>query len=247
MNNKKSEQSKKDKIIHISIILFSVILICGLAAIIIFKYHVEGETNAIFDISKILVVSTAEGVAKENQTAKWDFNINQNNDIYITIEKNNKKQDAIKNVTINNIQILENPQKGIINLYKPAETGLFKCDDKYKIQDELVFEGSKQGSINNLEISNQGGTILIRFCNSNVGEYISNEEEQISHDGKLLEKANVNLEEIKSKVQFDIIIQTESGIKYKTTINVSLPIEKVIEEGTSTQVLNTDELILKRM
>ena len=132
-------QSKKNRILHILTISIFVILVCALAFFVIFKYQVEGEKNAVFDISKILVVSTVEGVSKDAPTAKWDLNVNQNNDVYITIEKNGKKQDAIKNVTINNVQIENAPAKGTLNLYKPAETGLFKNDDKYKIENELIL------------------------------------------------------------------------------------------------------------
>ena len=239
-------QSKKNRILHILTISIFVILVCALAFFVIFKYQVEGEKNAVFDISKILVVSTVEGISKDAPTAKWDLNINQNNDVYITVEKNGKKQDAIKNVTINNVQIESAPIKGKINLYKPAETGLFKNNDKYKIENELIYTGSKEGSINNLEISNQGGTVIIRFCNSNICSYISNEDEQISHDGTLLTKAGINLEEIKAKVSFDVIIETESGIKYKTTVNLDLPSGNILEEATSTTEINTEDLVLKR-
>lgn len=247
MKKKETQQTQNNKILHISIIIFFVIIICVFAGMVIFKYQVEGETNAVFDISKILVVSTAEGIEKETPTAKWDFNINQNNDIYITIEKNDKKQDAIKNVTINNIQVIEAPSIGNIQSYRPAEKGLFKCDEKYKINEELQYVGSKSGSINNLEISNQGGTVLIRFCNENIGEYVSNEEEQILHDGTLIKKTNTTLEQLNAKVQFDIIIETEQDVKYKTTVEVALPVGNIIDEGTSTTELNTDELVLKRM
>lgn len=240
-------QSKKNKILHILTIAIFVILVCALAFFVIFKYQVEGEKNAVFDISKILVVSTVEGVSKDAPTAKWDLNVNQNNDVYITIKKNGKKQDAIKNVTINNVQIENAPAKGTLNLYKPAETGLFKNDDKYKIENELIYAGSKEGSINNLEISNQGGTVIIRFCNANISTYTSNEDEQISHDGTLLTKTGVNVEEIKAKVSFDIIIETESGIKYKTTTNLDLPAGNILEEATSTTEINTEDLVLKRM
>ena len=239
-------QSKKNRILHILTISIFVILVCALAFFVIFKYQVEGEKNAVIDISKILVVSTVEGVSKDAPTAKWDLNVNQNNDVYITIEKNGKKQDAIKNVTINNVQIENAPAKGTLNLYKPAETGLFKNDDKYKIENELIYTGSKEGSINNLEISNQGGTVIIRFCNANISTYTSNEDEQISHDGTLLTKTGVNLEEIKAKVSFDIIIETESGIKYKTTASLDLPTENILEEATSTTEINTEDLVLKR-
>ena len=42
-----------------------------------------------FKLSKITVISTAEGEEKtgEEQTNKWDLTVNQNNDIYFFIEQ----------------------------------------------------------------------------------------------------------------------------------------------------------------
>lgn len=247
MKKIKTTQSTSNKVLHISIIIIFLIIICGFAGTVVFKYQVEGETNAVFDISKIYVVSTAEAISKENLTAKWDCNINQNNDLYITIEKNQKKNDIIKAVTINNIQIMKQPKIGSVSIYKPAETGLFKCESKYKIENELVYSGSIKANINNLEISNQGGTIIIRFCNENAGEYISNDEEQIIQDGTLLKKTNTTLDQLNSSIQFDILIETEKGGNYKATTNIDLPVGNIIEEGTSTKEINTDEIVLKRM
>ncbi len=247
MRKSNYKQKISNKILHISIIIFFVIIICGFAGTVIFKYHVEGETNATFDISKIIMVSTAEGITNKNPTAKWDFNINQNNDVYITIEKNEKKQDIIKDITISNIQIKQTPSVGNISYYRPAETGLFKYDQKYKISDELKYIGSDSGSINNLEISNLGGTILIRFCNENASRYTSNEGDQILHDGTLFSKTDITKEQLNAKAQFDIIIETEQGVKYRTTVDIDLPVGNIFEEGTTTTRLNTDKLILKRM
>ena len=247
MRRIRTKQSKTNRILHIVAIVFIIIVICGVAGAVVFRYQVEGETNAVFDISKILVISTAEAVSKEIPTAKWDCTINQDNDLYITIEKNKKKHDVIKSVTINNIQVIQAPSVGNMTFYRPAETGLFRCDDNYKIENELKYIGSTSGSVNNLEISNQGGSVLIRFCNENVGEFISNEDEQITHDGTLLKKTNTTMEQLNSKVQFDIIIETEKDVKYKATVNFDFPVGNIIEEGTSTKEINTDEIVLKRM
>lgn len=238
---------EKNKIIHITIMLFFMIIIFGVTGFIIFKYQVEGETNPVFDISKVLIVSTAEGQSKAESTARWDCSVNQNNDLYITIEKSKKKQDMIKSVTINNVRIIENPQIGTIEYYRPAETGLFKCDDKYKIEGELVYTGSKSGSLNNLEISNQGGTVLLRICNKNVSEYVSNDSEQILHDGTLLKNSNVTIDQLKAKLSLDVIIETESNIKYISTIEIDIPVGNIIDEGTVTQEIEADKIVIKRM
>ena len=66
-----------------------------------------------FNLSKIIVVSTAqkEDISQENeQNNIWNFNIIQTNDVYISIERNKnntKKDEKIKNISINNIEVTE--------------------------------------------------------------------------------------------------------------------------------------------
>ena len=76
------------------------------AIIINIKYSIEGETDMAFNLSKITIVSTAEGIEKEG-TEKWNLGLFQNNDIYISIEKNenNNKEEIIQNITISEIQV----------------------------------------------------------------------------------------------------------------------------------------------
>ena len=196
--------------------------------IMILKYEVEGETNMPFKLSKIIIISTVEGNEnKEKSESKWNFNIVQNNDVYFYIDKNEeynfKEEELIKNVKIENILINNVPQKGIIETYMPNSTPnkVFSNEEQFLVGESLEYKGAKQSSTSNLEIGSQGGTVLIRFSNNNIGKYISNEEEVI-HNSEMLRKINVTSEEIKFSVTFDFIIET-TKTKYKTTINLDLP------------------------
>ena len=51
-------------------------------------YHEEGETNIPFKISKITIVSSTDGIQSDNSESQWALNVNQNNDIYLYIDKN---------------------------------------------------------------------------------------------------------------------------------------------------------------
>lgn len=99
-------EEKFNKTIRKGIVIFMVILVSVIIGLLILKYDVEGETDMPFEISKIVLISTAEGIQKAEPTAKWDMQIDQNNDIYIYIEKNNKykTRDAIQTITIDNFQ-----------------------------------------------------------------------------------------------------------------------------------------------
>ena len=75
-------QEKKQTIklvVAISILVFILVFV----GIIIMKYEVEGETNMPFTLSKIVIVGSAEGQENEKSDLKWDFSINQNNDVYL--------------------------------------------------------------------------------------------------------------------------------------------------------------------
>ena len=69
-----------------------------------FKFEIEGISEEMmpFNLSKIIIVSTAEGNEIEGKN-KWNFVINQNNDIYMYFDKNENywgDEKIIKSVTI---------------------------------------------------------------------------------------------------------------------------------------------------
>ena len=247
--NEKKEKDKKSKIIHLCILIGIVVIVIAAVGIVMLKYQVEGETKLPFQINKIIMVSTAEGFERNQDESKWNFNIDQNNDIYISIDKNEqyKKNEVIKKITLENFQTTKTPEIGTLTLYKPEE-GKFKNNENSVFQGQLVYTGSKQTNLQNLEIANQGGVVLFRSANSNIGEYKSNEEEEIKHDGTLLTKTGVTLEKVQYSQSFDIIIQTGSGISYKATITVDFPIGNLIEEGKSTtEKTNLEDIVFKRI
>ena len=106
------ENRRKEKIkacIAIALIILAILIV----GIISMKYYVEGELNMPFTLSKITIVSTAEGVENEGAEEKWNLSIFQNNDIYFSIEKNEKNNEEamIESISIENIQVTEAPQK----------------------------------------------------------------------------------------------------------------------------------------
>ena len=113
------ENRRKEKIkacVAIAIIILAILTI----GIISMKYHVEGELNMPFTLSKITIVSTAEGVENEGTEEKWNLSIFQNNDIYFSIEKNEKNNEKamIESISIENIKVTQAPQKrNSTNLY----------------------------------------------------------------------------------------------------------------------------------
>ncbi len=246
----KISELKNKKVIHICIILGIIAIILIVAGIIMLKYQVEGETNLPFELSKMIIISTAESKEIEKvDNLKWNFSVNQYNDIYLQIAKNDeyKKNTNIKNITLENFNVEKNNNKENIKLYRANSEGKITEDETHLVNNILTYKGGKETKLDELKISNQGGIILLRSVNENVCE-VRNDEESIIHDGTLLAKGNANIEELNYKLSFDIIIETNKNIKYKGTININLPTGNVHTEGKS-QLEKTDfrDIIFKRI
>ncbi len=243
-------QKLSKKIFNLCMIIVIIVIIFFTALILVLKYKVNGETNMPFSLSKISIISTVDGKDMEDSSNRWNLKVIQNNDIYLYFIKNEnyKKTETIKNITLNNIQI-ENPQTGEITIYKPSQNknAITKNIDD-NIASEIVFVGDKKTDIRELQVSNQGGIIAFRCANNDLGTFISNDEEFLEYKD-LLTKLNVNEEDLKSKICFDIIIELNSGVKYKAeSVEARFPIDGIKESGTtSVELTDLDAIIFKRM
>ena len=244
------ETDKTKQTIKLCLAITVVIVILAIVAMIMIKYEVEGDKNMPFNLSKIMIVSTAEGVENEGKN-KWNFNIYQNNDLYFYIDKNNhyKGNDTyIEKVRIENIQITRAPKAGEIKAYMPnsVEGRLYSYDNTYIIEEKLEYKGAGKSNSQTLEIGSQGGNVLIRFSNTNLGGYSSNDDKEIIHDGTLLKKLQLTQEDINFAVSFDFIIEVQN-YKYKANIQLELPYGNIVENGTeSIEKVDMEDIIFKR-
>lgn len=237
------------KAIYVSIIVIIIVAIMFTALMLILKYNEKGETNMPFKISKISIISSTGAEHNEDKQNLWNKSVEQNNDIYIYIEKNSgyKKQALIKTVKISSIEFLKDtPKKGIVFKYRPStsEKELFQNVEEYKTE-ELIFEGDQKTDIKNLKISNQGGIIAYRISNQDLGNYISNENE-INYN-ELLKKINISYDDLKTKVKFNLNIQLENGKEFATQISLDLPIEGIVENGKGSKEITDLEFVFKRV
>lgn len=247
---------KKD-IIKMIMAISSLVVIILLVIMSVIQYQIEGEKNMPYKLSKIAIISTAEGeqnTLNKEENSKWNLSINQNNDIYFFIDKNSTKEDAtIEKVIIDNINIIKTPLKGTIKTYMPnsLEGRTFVNKDDFVVNGKVEYLGGKSSNSKTLEIGNQGGVALIRFSNMGVGNFISNEEQEVKHDGTILTKVGAKDEEVSFKVNFDFIIQVNK-IKYKANITLDLPNNNISSEGTATKEIvykgdNSNNIVFKRI
>ncbi len=232
----------------IKFIILATIILFALG-IIILKYNVEGETNMPFTLSKIAIISSSQGIDQEATNTKWNFSVTQNNDLFLYIDKNNsyQKTEAIKTISIQNIQI-QAKKKDNIKIYKPdeqEEKQIFINKEENNVQ-EIKYQGNLESNLKEQKIANQGGIIAFRCAINDLANYESDEEE-INH-AELLKKAGVSEEDLNIQLTFTLIIELEGGKLYQSTISLNLPVGNIIEEGTtSTQITEVKDFIFKRI
>ena len=91
------DKDKKKQTIKFWIAISILSIIILLVATVMIRYEVEGDKNMPFNLSKIIMVSTAEGTEIEGKK-KWNFEVFQNNDVYIYIDKNENYKGEEKNI-----------------------------------------------------------------------------------------------------------------------------------------------------
>jgi len=245
----KIKEITNEKYFHIIMLVLILLVLIFTTGAIILRYNVEGETNMPFELSKISIISSSEGIDKEVVDTKWAFDVCQNNDIYIYIDKNSNydRTEAIKSVQISNIKV-ESEKEREIKIYRPEkieERVIFKNSEENEVKD-LTYMGDMVSNLKETKISNQGGIIAFRCSNINVGEYTSNEEEINHHE--LLDKLEISDEDLNIKLIFDLTIELERGKTYKSTITLDLPVEGIIENGTtSVELTQSRDFIFKRV
>ena len=235
---------KVKKVIHFFTVVFIMSLIITIICLLMLKYSVEGENNMPFELTQLVVVSTAEGIDKEGENI-WNFDVVQNNDIYLYIGKNKsyKEKAIIKRITFNNFNV-----EGLnIVIYRPStsEDKIYEYSKEYEVN-EITYTGSEMANSKNLEIANQGGILIFRVTNNELGEYSSNDEE-IRHDGTILSKMGLTYEEIKCKITFNVMIELTDETEFTGTITIDLPSGDITQTGTSNyEKTDFKDVIFKR-
>ena len=229
---------------------FLVILLMIVISIMI-KYDVEGEKELPFSISKILIVSTVDGKLNEDTENIWNIDVTQVNDLYMYVDKTiQDDEQTIKEIKIENFVINRAPSRGSLKVLRPTGeiANLYTHSEQDYLNDKIVYTGGVIDDLKSLEISNNGGILGFRVAVQDLGSYVSNEDEQITYDGKLLSNLGVKIEEIEFNLSFDVIITTSENISFKGTINLDMPIDTVIEEGSSNrEITDFSDVVFKRI
>ena len=238
------------KIVHLILIITTIFIIVFIVGMFLLKYQVEGETNMPFKLTKISIIQSVEGNEVEDTGDIWNFNVSENNDIYIYIEKNSGygKTEIIDTVKIDNIIINKENTIGENKIYKPTEDEkrMFVNSSENEIT-EITYNGDLESNIKEQKISNQGGIVAFRYSIDNLSQYISNSNSEIDHS-KLLQLTNIKEEDIQTKITFNITITLTTKRQYQAEVSVDIPAKEIIEKGTNgIEITDFSDVVFKRI
>ena len=246
------ETEAKKRILRKYIFIAFLLLITAIVILLMIKYNVEGEKNMPFKLSKIVVQSTIDTKSREGTGNLWDLELTQNNDIYIYIEKNKniESESKLKSIKIKRTSSIVKPKKGQISVLLPTSNNINKIflnSTENYLNKTIEYNANTSDNLEKQEICQDGGMIAFRISNQNIGEYISNEGDEIKYDKSLLEEAGIDESELKFTAEIDLVIELSEDEKYKGTISLELPTDTFENRGSiTTEITDTSKIIFKR-
>lgn len=263
------EKSKKffiKKIFHVSIIILLIIILVFLCqkiynnllqkksfekSIISFA---EKNKETIFSINKIVFFSSCDSKNKTSSQTNFTIeNLYAYTDIALFIDNNseeNTSENTLKNVEISNINFTKEPIVGNPNLYYKSVENFAKSeiDEKNIINEELKFEITSEDEADFSKpvlFNNCANPITLSYINQNIKtDYtMTDTQNPITYNGKLLERCGVTKQSIETSISFDIEIENNKNQKFKTTVYFNIPYEneeKSIYDGNVTVKQDTN-------
>lgn len=231
------------------IAFISIVIIISILLMV--RYQVEGETNMPFELEQIVIKSTIYSKSRNSENT-WDVELAQNNDIYIYIKENEnyKKDETIKSVTLEKTSMGRENKIGTLSILLPTSNDIktaYANSEVNYLNKTIEYTGNSIDNMEKQDICQKGGVVAFRIANSNIGEFVSNEGTELRYDGTLLQKANINEQDLKLEMDMDLIIETTSGKKYKTTITLELPPEDFGGNGVINKTITDfSDVVFKR-
>ena len=254
------ECMKKTKIILTIITIILICIVIFLAFLIFQKYvlkknfeddilsFADKNQSTIFVVDSITLFSSADAGYKTNTANNFTIqNLYQYTDIALFI-KNTSDEDTLENtlktVHIDNIQFSNTTKLGKPSLYFKSINDFAKSDiiEENRITDafEFTVSSSDEADLSTPTLyNNLANPLTLSYVNSNIkSDYtITDISSPITYDGSLLQKCNINLEDISCNLSFDIYITNNLDEDFKTTVSIDIPLsseDKTIFDGNLT-------------
>lgn len=195
--------------------------------------------KSIFNIQRILLYSSANAIDNSEDNSLEDMSISQFTDISIYIDNTSTISDltdenTVKQLYIDDISVNLNSSAGkrIVNYKNPLEFGKYKLlkePSNNRIDFNIVNTNSEN---ENNDYSNPtfytdcSNPISLGYLNKDIvtNYSVSEEASSISFNGKVLQEANVNLEDISYTLSFKIHIVNNLNQKFLYNMNLNVPL-----------------------
>ena len=195
--------------------------------------------NSVFRISRILLYSSGNAIDNSDNKSLQNLSICQYTDIALSIDNTSYISDltttnTVKELYIDNIQIKTNAEKGNQQLnYKNLNNfGKFETistPENGRIDFNIINTNEQNDTADYSTptfYADCSNPISLGYLNRDIVQNFSINEQttSLSFNGKLLQQANVNLEEISYVINFDIHIKNydNDSFVYHATIDGNL-------------------------
>ena len=234
------------------IILISAI-IAVIALILVFLYfhtkRIKEKENSLFNISEIIVYSSATAVNNVDSPSLTNLSICQFSDLSIRINNHSNdseytKYNTIKKLSIDHISISNQSATGrqLLNYKNPYSFG--KYEDIHSLENNKIDFRSIYSNIENTTAiysspsfyTDCSNPISLGYVNDHIAPVysISDNNTTVSYNAKLLKDVGVKLEDINATINFTIHITNNAN--HKLSCNMSIPLtfdEEFFEKGYS--------------
>lgn len=208
----------------------------------------EKNKKIIFTIDKIIFFSSSDSKNKTSSSTNYTIeNLYTYTDIALFIDNNSEKntlENTLKSVKISNIKFTKEPKEGKPNLYYKSIYNFAKSEfeEKNMIYKELEYKITSEDEKDLSEpvlYNNCANPITLSYVNQNIkNDYTMTDiENPITYNGKLLKRCGVLIQSIDTSISFDIELENNKNQKFKTTIYFDIPYEneeKSIYDGNLT-------------
>lgn len=214
------------------------------------KKKTSSQTNFtienLYAYTDIAIFLNNDSIQENKKTQNEEENTNtEENNVEIDTEKSKEKNTAentLKNVKITNIKFTKQPELGIGNLYYKNVNDFAKSEinENNKIENELQFEttsASEADLSKPVLYNNCANPITLSYVNQNIKtDYtMTDTQNPITYNGKLLKRCGVSVKSINTSISFDIEIENNKNHKFRTTVYFDIPYEnedKSINDGS---------------
>ena len=241
-------KEKNKKIICIAIIIILIIILIFLFQKVynnlLYKKNFENsvisfaENNqeTIFSINKVIFFSSSDSKNKSSSPTNFTIeNLYTYTDIALFIDNNSEEntlENTLKKVKITNIKFTKEPTVGKPNLYyKPIENfAKSELEEKNVINEELEFEVTSEEKVDLSKpvlYNNCANPITLSYINQNIkNDYTMTDiENSITYNGKLLKRCGISISSIDTSISFDIELENNKNQKFRTTVYFDIPYE----------------------